>query len=174
MKTLTRAALAGTAVTAALFAGIGPASAATVGAAGSAVAGVPTAANQLCGSTFVGPDNHVGGPSATSRAVSGVGITGKLYTASGSLVTTMSTTSNSDGSWCITGTSTMPAVVTFGGYVEMSATPTTVSDGTNTYTGQWSNAGGDAVLDSSEFYQHGYATPSITADRAWHVNFIYS
>ena len=177
MKTLARAAFAGTAMTAAVVLGMGTASAAvTIGAAGSAADGIPTVANQVCGTAYVGTPVHVGAPPATAKAVGGVTITGQLYDVFNNPVSggSMTTTTAANGTWCMTGTSSMPAVVTFGGYVVMGTNTPTVTDGGVTKTGAWSGAGDDANLDAGDFYDHGYASPSISADRAYRVHFVYS
>lgn len=68
----------------------------------------------------------------------------------------------------------MSSTVTFGGYVKLSFSPTTVTDGGVTYTGKMSGGGTDAKIDGTEFYNHAYPAPSFTADRAWKVNVVYS
>lgn len=175
-KTLSRAALTGTAITAALIVGAGTASAATVGTAGSAGTGTPTAAYQVCGTAYVGADTHVGAPPAGAKAVQGVTVTGQLYDSSNSAVgSPWTATTASDGTWCLQGSSAMSSTVTFGGHVKMSFSPATVTDGGVTKTGKMSGtAGKDAKLDGGEFYQHAYPSPSFTATQAYKVNIVYN
>lgn len=179
MKTkIAKAALAGTAMTAAIVLGAGTASAATVGTAGSAGTGTPTADYQVCGTAYVGADTHVGAPPAGAKAVEGVTVTGQLYNLFGGTVgSPFTATTASDGTWCLQGDSTMANTVTGGGRVGLTFSPATVSDGAGTYAGKMSGgsgAGTDASINGFEFYDHAYPSPSTSAKSAWKVNVVYS
>ncbi|WP_433608400.1 hypothetical protein [Prescottella agglutinans] len=167
MKSLAKAALAGTAMTAALVMGAGTASAATIG--GPAGTGTPSAAYQVCGTAYVGGDAHVSAPPAGALGVGGVKITGTLVPGGGS----WSTTTAADGTWCLTGDANMATTVKNGGRVDLTFDTPTVSNGMTTYTGHWSGAGTDASLDAFDFFDHAWPSPSFTADRAWKVNVYY-
>lgn len=176
MKTssFAKAALAGTAMTAALVMGAGTASAATVGGVGSAGTGTPTTAYQVCGTAYVGADAHVSAPPTGAKAVSGATVTGQLYDSANNPVgSAWNATTASDGTWCLQGNSTMATTVQNGGSVRMSFSPATVSDGGVTKTGAMSGGGTDAVLNATEFFQHAYPAPSLFATQAWKVNVVY-
>ena len=172
-KNSVRGVLLGTAAGAMVLAGTGIASAATVGAAGSAVTLSASSAYQVCGNFYVGPDAHVAGVTSGAKAVVGAQVTGKLYSSSSSTtpITTFTATTNAAGGWCMQGDSAMASTVTSGGEVRMSTDTPTVLDGTTTRTGQWSGGGADAVIDAGEFLLHGNAF--IFSDRASKVNFYY-
>lgn len=173
MKTkIAKAALAGTAMTAAIVMGAGTASAATVG--GAAGTGTPTGDYQVCGTSYVGADSHVGAPPAGALAVSGIGISGTLYNSSNVPQTTYTTTTASDGTWCLVGNKTMADTVQAGGYVKM-AGPASFTDSVTlkNYAGTWSGGGTDATLTATEFFFHGYPSSSFTAKSAWKVNAFY-
>lgn len=177
MKTLTRTALAGTAMAAALVMGAGTASAATIGTAGSAMVSTPTGADQLCGTAYIGADTHVGAPPATARAVQGVTVTATLSTTP---PVTASAVTDANGRYCIQAPAGLASVVTGGGWVDMSFTPGAVTDTSVTpnvtYTGRMSGPGtpsADAKLTAAEFAKH--AWPNLfTATSAWKVNVVFA
>ncbi|WP_430335988.1 hypothetical protein [Rhodococcus sp. ACT016] len=172
--TFAKAALAGTAMTAAIVMGAGSASAAVVvGPAGSAGTGTPTADYQVCGTAYVGADTHVGAPPADAKAVGGVKITGQLYDLLNSLKATYTTTTASDGTWCLQGDEAMANTVTWGGKVKMSFDTPTVGTYTGKMSGGTSAPGTDASINSLEFLSHGYPTATTSAKSAWKVNVVY-
>lgn len=172
--TFAKAALAGTAMTAAIVMGAGTASAATVGAAGTAGTGTPTGDYQVCGTAYVGADAHVGAPPAGSQAVSGLPISGTLYNAGGGVVATYSTTTASDGTWCLQGTKAMADTVQANGYVTMAGPAAFTDTATGiSYAGAWSGGGTDTTIGAIEFLKHGWPFPIITAKSAWKVNAVY-
>ncbi|SDD24983.1 hypothetical protein [Rhodococcus tukisamuensis] len=180
MTTLTRAALAGTAMTAALVMGAGTASAATIGTAGSAMVSTPTGADQLCGTAYIGADTHVGAPPAGARAVQGVTVTGKLYDSGSVLQATASATTDANGRYCIQAPAGLASVITSNGWVDMSFTPATVTDTSVTpnvtYAGRMSGPGtpsADGKLTLGEFIKHPWPN-LITATSAWKVNVVFA
>ncbi|GAA4823601.1 hypothetical protein GCM10023353_35490 [Tomitella cavernea] len=122
------------------------ASAATIGAPGSASAAVPNANNQMCGNAVA----------AGNAAVQGVSITASLYDSSGAVVFgPQSTDTDAAGAWCITGNSTLANTVLNGGHVELCATPMAVDGKSANFLGSGTNC---ADLDKDAFQDHLYTS----------------
>ncbi|WP_137725598.1 hypothetical protein [Prescottella subtropica] len=111
--------------------GMGTATAATpvVGAAGSAAPATVSVPPdyQMCGTAFVGAGTGSSNNALPSgaRAVGGVDVKGELYSLGASTPSkTLTTTTAADGTYCLTGDSSLVSTITGGGKVVLSVTPT--------------------------------------------------
>ncbi|WP_433608211.1 hypothetical protein [Prescottella agglutinans] len=142
--------------------GAGNASAATIGAAGSAVDKVPTAAYQMCGTAYVGAKSHIGAPPAGAKAVQGVKVNASLPGWSASAVT------GADGGYCLQGDKTMADAVQAGGVVALSIDPADVT------VGGFTGALTDTSVNTGEFFAHRYPVSALFPDRAFRFHVVYS
>lgn len=129
MRTLAKVTTVGVSAAAAAVLGMGTAAAApVVGAAGSAAsASVSVPPDyQMCGTAFVGAGNGSSNNAlpAGARAVGGVTVKGELFPLGATTPTkTMTTTTAADGTYCLTGDSSLVSTITGFGKVVLTITP---------------------------------------------------
>lgn len=130
MRTLAKVATVGASAAAAVVLGMGTAAAApVVGGVGSAVpASVSVPPDyQMCGTAFVGAGTGSSNNAlpAGARAVGGVEVKGELYPFGSSTPTkTLTTTTAADGTYCLTGDSSLVSAITGFGKVVLTVSPT--------------------------------------------------
>ncbi len=131
MKTMSRVSTVAVGAAAVALMAAGVAGAATVHGSGTAGTVTPTANYTVCGTVYSGTSSPTTGNNpmpAGAAAVEGVTVTGTLYNFLGTQVgTPFSTVSAANGTYCITGTSSMASTIIGFGKVVLTATPTTVT-----------------------------------------------
>ncbi len=129
MRTLAKVATVGASAAAAVVLGMGTAAAApVVGGVGSAVpASVSVPPDyQMCGTAFVGAGTGTSNNAlpAGARAVGGVQVKGELYPLGATTPTkTLTTTTAANGTYCLTGDSSLVSTITGFGKVVLTVTP---------------------------------------------------
>ncbi|MDZ7917751.1 MAG: hypothetical protein U5O16_39055 [Rhodococcus sp. (in: high G+C Gram-positive bacteria)] len=131
MKTMNRVSTVAIGAAAVALMAAGVAGAATVHGSGTAGTITPTTDYTVCGTVYGGTSSPSTGNNpmpAGAAAVEGVTVTGKLFNVFGTQVgSAFSTVSAADGTYCITGTSSMASTVIALGKVVLTATPTSIT-----------------------------------------------
>lgn len=169
MKTMSRVSTVAVGAAAVALMAAGVAGAATVHGSGTAGTITPTTDYTVCGTVFSGTSSpSTGNPMpAGAAAVEGVTVTGKLFNVFGTQVgAAFSTVSAANGTYCITGTSSMASTVIALGKVVLTATPTSITPPTPAVSVVLPYGG---TLKAGEFLGHLSGTNSAAA-----VNIAYN
>lgn len=106
----------------------------TVGEPGSAGAGSPTVANEMCGTAYIG-NFKLGSPPEDARAVAGLPVTIALLDASGAELDSSTVTTGTDGVFCSSGSAQQQTVMLNGGRTRLSVDQAVI-DAYNTTAGE--------------------------------------